>query len=211
MVVGHRGRARQPSQSPPPPPPSSSRSGAPPPPPSSRPRLLDPPDHTPQGTLCSTGNDSGLPFICHPPSESSLASEPDSASLPLGTLGRRPLVDICVVHRSDEINVEERSLDLGLVAVVGGIRPRVSLLDIHHLIADSFNIPGDSFTMQRYQPEDFLLKFSYYDDMLHVLHDPPPIAPFTLVFKHWRCQLTASVEDLYFKGSLVIHGISAHA
>ncbi len=98
-----------------------------------------------------------------------------------------------------------------MVAVVGGTRPRVSLPDVRQWIVDGFNIPSDSFAAQRYQPEDFLLKFSYYDDMLRVLHDPPLAPPFTLVLKRCRRQLLATAEDVRFKVHLAIRGIPVHA
>jgi hypothetical protein len=49
---------------------------------------------------------------------------------------------------------------------------------------DHFGIPGDSFHVKRYYPEDFIIMFSYLDDMLRVLHDVPAgDAAFSLVFK----------------------------
>jgi hypothetical protein len=40
------------------------------------------------------------------------------ATLPVGESKRRLLVDLCVVHRSEEIIVEEHDLDLTLVVIV---------------------------------------------------------------------------------------------
>jgi hypothetical protein len=128
----------------------------------------------------------------------------------LGALGRRLPVDICVVHRSDEINAEERSLELALVTVIGGTRLWVSLPKVRGWVADGFNIPRGSFMVQSFQLEGFLIKFSYYDDMLRILHDPPPVAPFSLVLKCWRHQLRANVDDLCFKAQLISRGIPAH-
>jgi hypothetical protein len=79
---------------------------------------------------------------------------------------RRPLVDLCVVHRSEEIEEEERELNLALVAVVGGSRPHVSLPEVRSWVANGYGIPRDSFKVRRFQPEDFMITFSYYDDML---------------------------------------------
>jgi hypothetical protein len=55
------------------------------------------------------------------------------------------LVDVCVVHRSPKIEALERVLVLALVAVVGGTRPPVTLVDVRLWIVDHFGIPGDSF------------------------------------------------------------------
>jgi hypothetical protein len=124
---------------------------------------------------------------------------------------RRLLVDLCVIHRSVEIKAEEHAPDLALVAVISGSKPHVSLLNVHSWVANSFNILRDCFQVKIFQPEDFIITFSYYDDMLRVLHDPPAAAPFSLVLKHWWHQLTANVENLRFKVQLEICGIPAHA
>lgn len=94
-------------------------------------------------------------------------------ALPLGAPGRRSLVDLCVVHRSEEIEEEESELNLALVAVVGGSRPHVSLPEVRSWVANGYGIPRDSFKVRRFQPEDFIFTFSFYYDMLRVLHDPP--------------------------------------
>jgi hypothetical protein len=149
--------------------------------------------------------------VCRSPSESPPSSEPDGSALPLGAPGRRPLVDLCVVHRSEEIEEEERELNLALVAVVGGSRPHVSLPEVRSWVANGYGIPRDSFKVRRFQPEDFMITFSYYDDMLRVLHDPPPVSSFSLILKRWRRQLMATTERLRFKVQPSIRGIPAHA
>jgi hypothetical protein len=68
----------------------------------------------------------------------------------------------------------------------------VSPVEVRCWIQESFNVPGDSFRVQRYYPKDFLITFSFYDDMLWVLHDPlPPSASLILVIKRWRRYVTA--------------------
>jgi hypothetical protein len=65
-------------------------------------------------------------------------------------------------------------------------------------------------TIRRYHLEDFLIIFSYANDML-VLHDPPSVdAPFVLIFTPWRRQAMASVEEHFYRVSLWIWGILAH-
>jgi hypothetical protein len=115
--------------------------------------------------------------MCHPPSESPPTSEPDDPALPLGAPGRRPLVNLCVVHRSEEIEAEEHELNLALVAVVGGSWPHVSLPEVRNWVANGYGIPRNSFKVRRFQSEDFIITFSYYDDMLYVLNDPAPCRP----------------------------------
>jgi hypothetical protein len=67
------------------------------------------------------------------------------------------LVNICVVHHSPEIVDEECGMDLVLIAVIGGNRPPVSLVEVCRWIVKHFGIPGDSFQVRRYFPEDFTI------------------------------------------------------
>jgi hypothetical protein len=46
----------------------------------------------------------------------------------LGAGSRRPPVKLCVIHHSEEIDTEEHTLELALIAMVGGIRLPVSLV-----------------------------------------------------------------------------------
>jgi hypothetical protein len=95
--------------------------------------------------------------------------------------------------------------------VVGGTRPSVTIAEARGWLSACFNIPGDSVTVRRFHLEDFIIIFSYVDDMLRVLHDCPPAgAPFTLIFKRWRRQLMASAEKLFYRVTLRIRGIPAH-
>jgi hypothetical protein len=106
-------------------------------------------------------------------------------------------VDVCVVHRCPEIVEQELAMELALVAVTAGTRLPISLMDLRRWVVDGYGIPGNSFSAKRYFPEDFIIVFSYYDDMLWVLHDPPAGSPkLNFIFKRWRRQLHASVEDL---------------
>jgi hypothetical protein len=49
----------------------------------------------------------------------------------------------------------------------------------------NFGIPGESVVIQRYHREDFLITFSYLNDMLRVLHDPPLVGSPTR--SHYGC------------------------
>jgi hypothetical protein len=113
---------------------------------------------------------------------------------PLGDPARRPQVELCVIHHTKEIIAEERALER-----------------FRGWFMTCFSIPGDSVTIRRYHPEDFLITFSYAVDMLCVLHDPPPAsALFMLVSKHWHHQAMASAENLFYKVTLRLQGIPAH-
>jgi hypothetical protein len=78
-------------------------------------------------------------------------------------------------------------LELALVAETGGTRPLISLVDVRRLVVDHYSIPGDNFQVKWYFPEDIIIVFSYLNEMLQVLHDPP-VGDLALrfVFKRWR-------------------------
>jgi hypothetical protein len=80
-----------------------------------------------------------------------------------------------VVDCSLEIVEQERALELAFVAEMGGTMPPISLVNVRRWVMDHYSIPGNSFQVKRYFPEDFIIMFSYLNDMLRVLHDPPPL------------------------------------
>jgi hypothetical protein len=75
-------------------------------------------------------------------------------------------VELCAIHRSKEIIVEERALELMLIVVVGDTRPSVTIAEVWRWLTTCFDILGDIVTIQRYHSEDFLITFSYTGDML---------------------------------------------
>jgi hypothetical protein len=106
---------------------------------------------------------------------------------------------------------EEHALDLALVAMIGGTRPTVTVAELQRWLAVRFGIPGDSVKICRYFPEDILITFSSYDDMVRVLHDRPPVGtPLTIIFKRWRRQALASAENLYYRVTVAVRGLPAH-
>jgi hypothetical protein len=122
------------------------------------------------------------------------------------------MVELCVIHRPEEMVEEEAALDLALVTVVGGSRLPVSIVAVEVWLHTQFGIPSADIVVRRYQPEDFLICFSFLDDMLWVLHDRPLAnPPFTLVFKRWHRQLNASAEKLFFRVTVALSGIPTHA
>jgi hypothetical protein len=141
---------------------------------STHPPSLPPPplsyDLTPLSLSCSTDDEINFPLsVCAPPSDPSPKSSP-SPPLPhppsLGDPSRHPQVELCAIHRSEEIIVEERALELMLIAVVGDTRPSVTIAEVWRWLTTCFDILGDIVTIQRYHSEDFLITFSYTGDML---------------------------------------------
>jgi hypothetical protein len=124
---------------------------------------------------------------------------------------RRPLLDACMVHRSDKINAAELALERALVIVVGGAHPPVSTAYVRLWLRDLYGGPSSNITVHRFHPEDFLISFSSLNDMFRVLHHPPPNPLFALVLKRWHRQLMASVDNLLFHVSIALCGLPPHA
>jgi hypothetical protein len=96
------------------------------------------------------------------------ASDSDPTALPLGVSAHRLLVNLCVIHRSIEIKAEEHAPDLALVAVIGGSKPHVSLLNVHNWVINGFNIPRDCFQVKIFLLEDFITTWRHR-------HPTPPL------------------------------------
>jgi hypothetical protein len=86
-----------------------------------------------------------------------------------------------------------------------------SLAEARRWIATSFDILGNNIWVRCHFLEDFLIIFSFVDDMLCVLDDPPPTdTPFTLIFKRWHRKAMASVESLRYQVTVVVCHLPAH-
>jgi hypothetical protein len=132
--------------------------------------------------------------------------------LPVGASERCLSFEQCFIHHSEEVVAAKHALQLALVTIISGNRPPVSMDQVCHWIQEHYDIPSDSVTVQHFQPEDFLITFSFYDDMLHVLHNPlPQDASFVLVFKSWTCQLRATAMKLFYHVIIRLRGIPANA
>jgi hypothetical protein len=160
----------------------------------------------PSATSRSIEGDFTLPEIYRAPSDDS-----PRAPRPLGALERHPASATCIVHMSEDITRDEQALDFSLVMVVGGARPPVTTAEVNQWLERHYAMPGASVTTKHYHPEDFLISFSSYGDMAHVLHHPPPTPTLVLVFKRWRQQLHAIAGKLLFQVVVRIRGIPVHA
>lgn len=65
--------------------------------------------------------------------------------------------------------------------------------------------------LEPYAPEDFLIVFRDTGDMLWVMQEPyPPVIPFKLLFKPWRCESMAVAAPMKFRVLITIRSIRAH-
>jgi hypothetical protein len=74
----------------------------------------------------------------------------------------------------EEMHQEDQFLNFALVTVVGGTRPPVTIAGVQRWLRNGYAVSGDSITIRHFHLEDFLISFAFYDDMLWVLHNPPP-------------------------------------
>jgi hypothetical protein len=95
-------------------------------------------DATPTASSCSTNSGPILSKNCKTPSDSSppRSLPPSPLDLPVRAPGHRLPVELCVLHRSKEVDSEERDLNYALVAIVGGTRPAVSVANVRSRFLD---------------------------------------------------------------------------
>ncbi|CAD6246221.1 unnamed protein product [Miscanthus lutarioriparius] len=124
----------------------------------------------------------------------------------------RPRSELLVIPRSAELNAVESALSsLALVAMVGGNRPPVSPADVRRQLVSFYNLPADAFSVCRYAPEDFLVRFNNADDLEDVLQGPVPMGtPFYLRWCRWRRQSMATSGSLKYKVLIGLKGMPAH-
>jgi hypothetical protein len=60
------------------------------------------------------------------------------------------MVELCVIHHSEEMVEEEAALDLALVGVVGGSQPPVSIVAVGVWLHTQFGIPSADIVVRRY-------------------------------------------------------------
>jgi hypothetical protein len=74
----------------------------------------------------------------------------------------------------EEMCWEDQSSNFTLVIVVGGTRPLVTIAEVRRWLHDGYTVLGDNIMIHHFHPEDFLISFIFYDNMVWVLHDPSP-------------------------------------
>lgn len=131
---------------------------------------------------------------------------------PPGHVSLRPRSEIIIFPQSAELDAAEEALSsLALVALVGGNRPPVSPAQVREHLQSFFRLPPEAFTVSRYAPEDFLVRFYSRNDLEGVLNGPVPIGtPFYPLWRRWRRQSMASAGSLRYKVLIGIKGMSAH-
>jgi hypothetical protein len=95
--------------------------------------------------------------------------------------------------------------------MVGGNRPPVSPAQVRDHLQSFYHLAADAFIVNRYSPEDFLVRFTSRDDLEDVLNGPVPIGTtFYLLWRRWRRQSMASAGSLKFNVLLGLSGMPAH-
>ncbi|CAD6209198.1 unnamed protein product [Miscanthus lutarioriparius] len=114
-----------------------------------------------------------------PPPRRDLSPQPPSPSPPPppppGHVSLRPRSEIIIFPQSAELDAAEEALSsLALVALVGGNRLPVSPAQVREHLQSFFRLPPEAFTVSRYAPEDFLVRFYSRNDLKGVLNGPVP-------------------------------------
>nr|AWA45122.1 UPI0001A88450 related cluster [Saccharum spontaneum] len=156
---------------------------------------------------------SSAPNGGQPPLPASQVSPPMSSPRdpfpPPGHPSTHPISEIVVIPRTVELSTTEEALSsLALVAMNSaiGVSGRCS----SHL-ESFYHISSEEFTVSRYAPEDFLVRFIAREDLENVVHALMPLnTPFYLVWKWWRRQSMASVGAMRFKVLLGLKGLLVH-
>jgi hypothetical protein len=82
---------------------------------------------------------------------------------------------------------------------------------VHAQLTSFYNLLDDAFTVSRYSPEDFLVRFYTREDLDCVLHALVPMGmPFFLVWKCWWRQSMAEAISMCYKVLLGISCVPAH-
>ena len=119
---------------------------------------------------------------------------------------------MCVLPCDDNLQMKEDMLSgRALVALVAGTRPRCSSERARRYILEQFDISSESFTIHRFQPEDFLLILSDTAALEQVLNGTPSSSVgLILKFKHWQWFATAEADSMKFRVLVELRGIHSH-
>jgi hypothetical protein len=168
-------------------------------------------DHTPRDMTCSMASDLEPPFVFRPPKEPPPprpAFDSDPATLLLGTSSHRPSVDLCVIHRLEEIDAEERTLDLALVTVIGSCTSRCQMFVAGSQMASTFHVIVSRLKDSSQKTSSSLsltMMTCFMSFTTHCRQHPSPSSSSASGVSSqpmWRT---------FVKVQLAIHGIPAHA
>jgi hypothetical protein len=128
------------------------------------------------------------------------------------TRARNRLLGLVVVPRTPSIQAAEDALSLALLALVLGTRPATTPAMMLQYLQDFYNVDGDSVTVRRTRPDDFIVRFTRREDLEHVLSSPPPVgAPFALRWRRWSRLIMRSSGAFRYRVLVVMKGLPSHA
>lgn len=90
---------------------------------------------------------------------------------------------MCVVLRSQKMDTRAAHLSsYALVAMVGGLHPKVSVFQVGQLLEEFLNLIPEDFEVQWSEPNDFLVQFSTPEIAERILYSHLPAeVPFQLI------------------------------
>lgn len=113
--------------------------------------------------------------------------------------------------RSLELEATGLDRQLALVAIVTGTRPFVSTDMVRAHLVTYFGIGEDLVSVRRHDPEDFIVRFAYREDLEVVLHTVIHGAPFSLIWHPWRRTSLVSAGAFYFRVLVGMKRVPLHA
>lgn len=122
--------------------------------------------------------------------------------------------ELVIIPRDEWLNAAEEELSIALVALVGRTRPETTTQEVRDQLITWYAIEEDKFTISRYYPEDFLVRFQRIEDVDKVLVTYPPRkqeAAFHLLWYKWSRHTLATSEPMKYKVQVGIKGIPQHA
>lgn len=127
------------------------------------------------------------------------------------TRARTSLLEMVVVPRTPALQAAEDALSLALVAMVVGTRPLVSTAMMRSHLSEIYGVTEELFSVHRYRPEDFIVRFSRPKDLEIVLGTlTPDDVPSPLCWRRWSRLSMASAGAFRFRVLVGKKGIPMH-
>jgi hypothetical protein len=102
-------------------------------------------------------------------------------------------------------------LSLALVVIVDGNRLAMSPAEVRAQLENVYHIDPSAFTVCRFAPEDFLVRFRARADLEDVINAPTRLGTlYIFLWRRWRRHSMASARSFRFKVLLAMTGVPSH-
>jgi hypothetical protein len=84
--------------------------------------------------------------------------------------------------------------------------------EIRQIFQERYGMATNSFTMHRYESENYLIEFEDYHRLEQALNSPPlPVVDVVFRFERWNRESMANIDTIKYKAMVELQGIPAHA